>query len=253
MKPRPFLHLWRSAVFNSRLPPAEKLALLALSEYADAGGNRCSPSSLSLAELTSANEKTVRRALAAAEARGWFARELADTGGKTGARGQGWRRYSYRLSLPEGADTTPARQRVRRADTMPAPSPEKVRTFPLEGAGTTPAELAFELEELKQEQEQRASRAVDPIWSTALEWLTSHGTPEAKARPILGRARKQFNDDSALLAAVEAGKRAGALDPATWILAGGKKAEAARATGGKVARSTMTEDEALAAMDRSAA
>ena len=110
---RPFILRWRSAVFNSELPAVTKQVLIALAEWADVNGGSCWPSMASVAELSSLNERTVRRVLE--RPLQWVARTT-----RPGAGGRGWRTYSYRLLIPEGADCRPARS-TRRAGGVSAP------------------------------------------------------------------------------------------------------------------------------------
>lgn len=139
---RPFILSWRAAVLNSQLPSSAKLPLLALAEFADLDGRSCYPSIARVAELSSQNERTVRRQLDAAELNGWFSRQTRGTS-------QGWRRYEYTLHIPQGADTAPARP-ASGADTESAPSTPtcglsvpNVRTLSTERAGTESDDLSI--------------------------------------------------------------------------------------------------------------
>ena len=122
---RPYIHRYRSGVLRAALPPTLKLVLLTLAEFAGEDGGDCFPSMAKVADLAGVNEKTVRRLLQTPTP--WLTR--VERAGKE----RGWRAYGYRLLVPEGADTTPARWRGKQtdgADTMPAPSPERADTTP---------------------------------------------------------------------------------------------------------------------------
>ena len=174
-KPRPHVARWRSAVFRSPLPPAEKLAVLALGEFADADGSNCYPSIPSVAELAGVNERTVRRATNVAIKAGLIQRV------HRGGNSMGWRRYAYRLVIPgsdEGADTLTTRSDERagvmstrsgNAITSSAPPPgegvvsagcgdggcghlaHRVRTSRPEGAGVMSTDLDHYLDHYLEE------------------------------------------------------------------------------------------------------
>lgn len=150
---RPYVLQWRSAVFNSQLSCTVKLALLTLAEWADVDGRNCYPAIPRVAEKASLNEKSVRRALDQADAMGFIARRHKGTA-------QGWRRFEYTLTLPERADSTPAREPERpdsgsaplaeRADSTPGPSQgtcglsvPNVRTLSPKRAGTESTDLSI--------------------------------------------------------------------------------------------------------------
>jgi pyocin large subunit-like protein len=151
-KERPFIHRWRSAVFNSDLSSTGRIVILALAEYANGDGSECTPALDSIAKLAGVNEKTARKALAEASEKGFIERWAMK-------KGYDWRRWQYALHLPNGADSTPARSLKaaeeksapivsKAADSTPARSPErcgqsvqKVRTFTPNAAGATPNEL----------------------------------------------------------------------------------------------------------------
>lgn len=143
---RPYLHRFRSAVLaasRTQLSSAQKLTLIALAESAKADGSEAWPSAELLAQRTSMDEKTCRRALDALDGAGWFTRKRR--------KGQSWRLWEYRLTIPEGSGTTPGAS-DEGSDTVPDASGERTghsvqkdRTFCPEGSGTTPDELAPEL------------------------------------------------------------------------------------------------------------
>lgn len=78
----------------------------------------------------------------------------------------------------------------------------------------------------------------DRLWSDGLAFLTASGVPEAKARPMLGKWRKQA-DDGPLLALLAECQSRGVSDPVPWIEA----AVRARANGSF--RHRETEDERI--------
>jgi hypothetical protein len=234
---RAFIHRWRSAVFNSDLPPTSRVTLLALAEFADSDGANCYPAVTSVAKIAGVNEKTGRRTLAAAEKSGWFAREERQ------GQGHAWRQYGYRLLLPEAADTTPARQATRRADSVPAPHIEaadttpapsdetcglsrpNVRTLTPERAGTAPYELALDLAlEIGKEKNALTSDGKAVLWRRAVELLTKSGSSEKKARSIIGKLRQILqNDDARLLEIVDAAEREEIQDPVSWLMAAARQ------------------------------
>lgn len=127
-------------MLNSAEPSSTKLSLLALAEFANVHGEQAVPGFPALAAMTSLNERTCRRALDEADGR-WFSRVPIKLQGKD------WRAYSYTLTMPEGAGTTPAGRRegagtVSGANgTRCGHSGVKVRTLTSEGAGTVSAVL----------------------------------------------------------------------------------------------------------------
>ncbi len=147
---RPFILQWRSAVLNSVESAPMKIALLAIAEFADTDGGSCFPSIETVARLSSLHARTARRLLLDSK---WFVR--TDRSGT----GQAWRTYSYRLVMPEGADTRTARQSQsdnkaisKREDTAPSPSDEtcgllvqNVRAFSAEREGSAPSEIGLEI------------------------------------------------------------------------------------------------------------
>lgn len=97
-KSRPFLAVWRSAVFASNEESGAKLALLALAEFANSDdGGDCFPGVSTVARLASVKERTIRRHLDNLDGRGWFIRWRR--------KGQSWRLWEYRLTLPKATDT----------------------------------------------------------------------------------------------------------------------------------------------------
>jgi hypothetical protein len=157
-KPRPFIHRFRSGVLRTSMPSPLKIVLLVLAEFADAEGGSCYPSLTSISRLSGLNEKTVRRHLEKSCA--WFERT-----GHSGA-GHQWRTYGYRLLIPEGADTAPARWLgpiAQGADSVSAAFPQgegtestastatcghsdsNVRTLSPERADTESNDIGFEI------------------------------------------------------------------------------------------------------------
>ena len=123
-KSRPFLAVWRSAVFASNEESGAKLALLALAEFANsADGADCFPGVTKVARLASVNERTIRRHLDSLDGRGWFTRWRR--------KGQSWRLWEYRLTLPKATDTVsdPSEQTTGHAQ-------QDDRTLTTEGPGT---------------------------------------------------------------------------------------------------------------------
>jgi hypothetical protein len=129
--PPPFLLTWRNAVVGAAGPksPITRHVLLTLGVFMD-GAGRCFPSTSAVASATALAERTARTHLQAAESDGWIARTT-----RRGSGGQGWRRYEYRATLPEGAagDTAPSSSDVRQE----VPDlPPKVRHLTTEGAAS---------------------------------------------------------------------------------------------------------------------
>ena len=127
-------------MLNSTEHTSTKISLLALAEFANADGGGAIPGFPAIAAMTSLNERTCRRAFEDANGR-WFTREPIKLQGKD------WRAYSYKLTMPEGAGTTPAGRREGAGtvsganDTRCGHSDVKVRTLTPEGAGTVSAVL----------------------------------------------------------------------------------------------------------------
>lgn len=96
-KPRPFLAEWRSAVLASALDSGQKLALIALAEFANSDdGADCFPGVQKVARLASVNERSIRRHLDGLDGQGWFTRWRR--------KGQQWRLWEYQLTIPKGPD-----------------------------------------------------------------------------------------------------------------------------------------------------
>lgn len=173
---RPFILRWRSSVLNSAEPSSVKLSLLALAEFANPDGSGAIPGFPKLAAMTSQSEKTCRRAFDEVDGR-WFTRRPVKLSGKN------WRAYEYALKLPEGADTTTARNREG-ADTTTGPDAgrcghlePKVRTFEPEGADTVSTVLGRAPRKSTKEEKQASppkgskrktkSRITYPEWAEA--------------------------------------------------------------------------------------
>lgn len=143
-KPRPFMHRWREALFNSHLPASGKLTLLALAESARQDGSRAYPSAALLARRTSFDEKTCRRALDNLDGSGWFTRKRRS--------GRAWRLWEYTLTIPEApdAESDPSSATIghsaRSSDKSTGHSVHKDRAFCPEGPDAVPDELDIELD-----------------------------------------------------------------------------------------------------------
>lgn len=173
---RPFVLRWRSAVLNSSLSATQKLCLLVLAEWADANGENCYPSIPSIALKASVNEKTVRRSLDQCADLGFFTRTHRGTS-------QGWRRFEYTLTLPQGADTESTPQ-PERADTVPTPkgatcghSVPDVRTLSPERVGTESTDLALYLSRDLSKEEQPPpkgnAKKAKSLGQTYRQWVDS--------------------------------------------------------------------------------
>lgn len=114
------VHTWRDAVASADGPrsPQARHVLLTLALHMAPDGSGAWPSQALLVERTGLGERTVRRALAAADTDGWLAREYVRRD-----RGQNWRRTVYAATLPARLET-PAGGPV----IVAAPSPKKVRS-----------------------------------------------------------------------------------------------------------------------------
>lgn len=161
---RAFVLQWRSAVLNSTQSPAEKLVLLTLAEFADDKGEQCFPSIVTVAALARVNERTVRRTLNAASETAWLARW---TRKRPAGAGRAWRgdSYAYRLTLPQGADITPARRRFA-PGMVPGAEPSRpgqiereARTTAPPGAGVMSTELGRATREEQQGEEREHAPA----------------------------------------------------------------------------------------------
>ncbi len=92
------LFRWREALMSPAGPRATvRHVLLTLSTDADGDGGNCYPSTRRLAERTALSRRAVEGQLREAEAVGWIRRQAR-------GEGQGWRRMSYTLSIPEAAN-----------------------------------------------------------------------------------------------------------------------------------------------------
>lgn len=183
-------------MLNSQQTATVKLCLLTLAEWADADGGNCYPSIPSIASRASVNEKTVRRSLDQAETAGFIRRSHKGSA-------QGWRRYMYHPTQPEGADTTPARSDDG-AGTESTPSPQtcglsvqNVRTLSPERAGTESTDLSitYPIPSNKSD-EADASRPAD-LWSDGIRLLTDSGTSREDAGKTIGKLRKELGEDDA--------------------------------------------------------
>jgi hypothetical protein len=88
---------WRDAVLSEYGPrePNARLVACALAKHSNARGGSCFPSQRTLASETGLKRKTVRRHLANLESEGWITIQQA------GQSGQGWKRHSYALLMPQ--------------------------------------------------------------------------------------------------------------------------------------------------------
>jgi hypothetical protein len=267
MRPRPFMHRFRSGVLQADAPSSLKLVLLVLAEYADAEGGSCYPSATAVARLAGLNERTVRRLLDQPCA--WLQRI-----GQAGS-GHHWRTYGYRLLIPEAADTTPARwtNRLRDgADTTPAAIPEAadtvpatpaatcghsvqdVRTLSAEGAGVVSDEIGFKIGKSRLAKSARTKQVqmtlTLPTWLPADAWATWKQHRKAVGRKFTEHAeelalrrlttlRTEGHDPVKLIElAIESGWSS--FNPRESTKASGNGA-------GQIQRDTRTEDEIGAA------
>lgn len=70
--------------------------------------------------------------------------------------------------------------------------------------------------------EANASGCADPVkalWDAGVGMLTAHGVPEAQARKVIGKWRKDQHPDAEILSAILDFGKAGAVDPIPWITA----------------------------------
>lgn len=175
-KPRPFMHRWREALFNSELPASGKLTLLALAQSARQDGSRAYPSAALLARRTSFDEKTCRRALDNLDGSEWFTRKRRS--------GRAWRLWEYTLKIPAALDTMSdpsigtTGHSARSSHESTGHSVHKDRAFCPERPDAVPDELDFELD-IEQEKatdtlSAPAAGAMDEVkGQTFNEWLES--------------------------------------------------------------------------------
>lgn len=205
-------------------------------------------------ETIAADACTARSSAAEAIAR------LCEFGYLVRAKSDGMRSNTYSMGDP----TSPESRTVRRSNSPKARtgnSPEsrtvdspELRTAAVRELGLEPVRDSgpyLASLNLLHEPEKDGALSRDgehPIWGTALRWLMESGKAEGAARAILGKALKQFGDDVALRECVDAGKRQHVVDPSTWLIAAGNARAKTRAAGGLVPRSTLSEDQMLAAM-----
>jgi hypothetical protein len=55
------------------------------------------------------------------------------------------------------------------------------------------------------------------LWHIAISYLTQHGQSEARARPIIGKWRKDLADDGKLLALILETQKQNIVEPVGWI------------------------------------
>jgi hypothetical protein len=250
---RAFLHQWRSAVYNSRLRPGPKLALIALAEFADETGNNCYPSHATIGKLCSANEKTIRTNLESGLAAGFLSRFQTRSG-------KAWAHYRYQLLVLIGADTRRPTE-VHRAEKTSAPRSDgaeessvasqiakeelsgpsdvgseetsaakgassgtlrqMVRKISPDGAEESSYDLALDLAHRTRKEESALSsddKAV--VWSKGLSLLTKSGLQESKARSVIGMLRKILrHDDTVLIELVNEAERQQIAKPEAWLIA----------------------------------
>ena len=92
---RPFIVRWRSAVLSPAGPKssAARLVLVALSNWMNAKGGSCWPSTTSLSEATALSRRAVGMHLAQAVETGWITRERRGVGLYN-------RGYTYQATVP---------------------------------------------------------------------------------------------------------------------------------------------------------
>lgn len=241
---RPFLHRWRSAVYNSRLKPGARIALLALAEFADETGGNCYPSHDTVGKLCGCNEKTVRANLDIAFEAGFLYRFQTSSG-------KSWAHYRYQLLIPDSADTRRPTE-VHRADKSSGASqdgkdktsaplndaPEETsapkddccgsfrqmaRNISPDGAEEITGELAFDLAHRTgiEEDALTSDDKVVPVWSIAVDFLkTKTDKSDKQIRSFIGRLRKNLcNDDKRLVELIETAKREEIADVFEWLSA----------------------------------
>lgn len=224
-----FMHKWRAAVLSRdcQLSSTQKLAVLALAQFADSNGGCCFPSSSTVAECASLSEKAVQRALIVALQGGWLKRFQRE------AKGKDWRgqAYEYQLLIPS-AEERPSLAKPEGAEReSPAPNDAEDSQSNAEdcesNAGVRGSDdLAFDLvhypeerrAEHKKKQELDASRPNDPIFGEALSFLMSKAVSEKSARSILGKVKREVGDVRCLELIDEARKR-DVTDPVPWLMA----------------------------------
>ena len=232
--------LIRSAAVDSRLDGASVAVLAAIVDHYNRRGQVAFPGCDRLAAITGRHRTTVLRAVHQLEATGWIRVDRRkNCANEYRIDWPTWAGWYAAIPQTGSADATGS---VHATGSVDAPDRSHARTGPVAYVRPEPA---LNL----QDQGCALSRdGKSPIWGSLLHWLTESGTPEGKARTIVGKLRKQFEDDAALLEVMEAGKRVDVADPKSWLLAAGYARENQRKSGGMVPRSTLTEDDMLAAM-----
>jgi hypothetical protein len=234
--PRPFLHRWRSAVWNSSLKTGSKIALLALAEFADAAGGSCYPSAETIGKLCRSTEKTVRANLASAVERG-YVRRFQKTSSKA------WAQYSYQLVIPPGADTrrpTDAHAADKSSGaTLTGPGEifrsgadesltsdnvcsgsfrHLVKNISTRAPEAFTDELALDLAH-RTGKEGALMSDHKAVWSEGMRFLLESGVKERRARSVIGKLRKLLcNDDVALREIIRAAKCNLTAEPIAWLM-----------------------------------
>lgn len=104
---------WRDLVASEHGPPSTtRLVLLTLSTFMDRS-SAAWPSTMTLAECTGLSERAVCTHLEAAERDGWITRS-------TRGGGRGWKRHTYRATVPDALQGLRPRRRTERRS---APNP----------------------------------------------------------------------------------------------------------------------------------
>jgi hypothetical protein len=135
------------------------------------------------------------------------------------------------------------------------PVPQSLTALAVRGVTSSsdiPASKSYQLSVPAEKEEPDASRPVDPIWGTGLQFLQSKGVREKDGRGYLGRLIKEIGpiQTRALLAQAEDDD---VIDPIAWLA----KAAAIRSrrgtSGGRLARDSRTDDELASANEEALA
>lgn len=194
----PWLFQWRKVLLSEAGPTfARRHVLNVLAGYGDEHGNEIFPSTDTLARATGMSRRRVEEHLRKAEADGWIERTVAGSG-------RGWRRMTYTLHVPKGADGASgprlAEVRTERPDLNCRRADDggtEVRTErPITSLETSPSiarnraatETRLPRKQCKQEQPGWTTRAGDR-WRAAFGGVPNYGKIGRHLKPLVDEHR----------------------------------------------------------------
>jgi len=190
---------------------AERLVMLALADRADEHGY-CHPAMIDIANRAAMTERGARGVIRRLEASGWL--EVKRGGGRHGTS-----RYRVLLRPAEAEETRNEKPGLECRETeKPGTGLHNTRNHGSAEPPRTPIE-----DEAEASQPQAALGADQPsLWETGLRFLIAKGVAEKRARPILGRWRRDYPEPMILAIMAEA-ERQEVTEPVAWINAALKR------------------------------